>query len=217
MIFKEMLIRGITGTAITVIFWSTYYWAPLWIMSMLLVGCLVAILITEWPLIIRAFDGPALLLTPLYPIAPLAMLIFFNHSPTYIVLLQLIFLIIPTYDTGSYFVGTFLGRTPVAPTVSPGKTWEGVVGGLLCAYVMFVLFFTNLTNPYITGAYVTLILCATALVGDLFESWLKRKAEIKDSGKALPGHGGILDRFDGIMAVTFLVFFLRDWFASIIT
>jgi phosphatidate cytidylyltransferase len=104
-------------------------------------------------------------------------------------------------DTAAYFVGRAWGRRRLAPSISPGKTWEGALGGLVGAalYAIILAFFTH------RGAGLALVATAVTLgmasiVGDLFESAAKRQAGLKDSGSLLPGHGGILDRIDSATA-----------------
>lgn len=114
-----------------------------------------------------------------------------------------LFLLIWGADTGAYFAGHRFGRHKLAPTVSPGKTWEGVAGGLLLVLVLASA--TALYAPW-TEREVAIWLGAsllTALVsvlGDLFESRIKRVAGVKDSGQLIPGHGGVLDRIDAMTA-----------------
>lgn len=113
-------------------------------------------------------------------------------------------------DTAAYFAGRAFGRRKLAPEVSPGKTWEGVYGGLaaVAAYALFLVplapaaGYVGAVSPLAIGIWVALALGLTALsvVGDLFESLLKRQAGVKDSGRLLPGHGGILDRIDALLA-----------------
>jgi len=105
-------------------------------------------------------------------------------------------------DSGAYMFGKLFGRHKLAPKVSPGKTWEGFLGGLVSSALIAVLFasFAPLTIP--TG---TLVMCAVmstlaSVLGDLTESMFKREAGIKDSGNLIPGHGGILDRIDSLTA-----------------
>jgi len=111
-------------------------------------------------------------------------------------------------DTGAYLTGRACGRRKLAPSISPGKTWEGVAGGAIgCViYAIIWAFFDSdlrarmqgiIWIPFLAG---TLLLCALGVVGDLFESGLKRRAGAKDSGKLLPGHGGVLDRIDSATA-----------------
>ncbi len=104
-------------------------------------------------------------------------------------------------DVGGYVVGKLFGRHKLAPTISPGKTWEGLMGGLLFQFPLIialkiVLPDTNLISLALLIIPVGLI----SVVGDLFESMIKRQRGVKDSSSLLPGHGGVLDRLDGVMA-----------------
>jgi len=105
-------------------------------------------------------------------------------------------------DTFSYFVGRAFGKRPLSPRVSPNKTVEGAVGGLLasmlCAAAYAAVFLPGIRTWFILGAAA--IVGVAGQGGDLFESMLKRAAGVKDSGNLLPGHGGLLDRADGIIA-----------------
>ena len=108
-------------------------------------------------------------------------------------------------DTAAYAAGKMFGRHKLAPLISPGKTWEGAAGaavGVLIYYGALVLLVDPETRYFATGVGVALFLLILVLSieGDLFESWLKRQAGVKDSGQLLPGHGGILDRIDGLTA-----------------
>jgi phosphatidate cytidylyltransferase len=116
-------------------------------------------------------------------------------------------------DTGAYFAGRKFGRRKLAPAISPGKSWEGVIGGLVCvgAYALLVIALVPAIRPHGAIAFVcTLLLAGISVVGDLYESWLKRRAGVKDSGALLPGHGGILDRIDALMPVLPLAPLLVD-------
>jgi phosphatidate cytidylyltransferase len=110
-------------------------------------------------------------------------------------------------DTAAYFVGKSIGKTPFSPT-SPNKTWEGVVGGIVIATVAGT--FVGLLHYSFWIAVITsLLVSASSIWGDLFESYLKREAGVKDSGSIFPGHGGFLDRLDGyLFAVVIMVFVL---------
>jgi phosphatidate cytidylyltransferase len=119
----------------------------------------------------------------------------------------LIFPMVVTWvgDTAAYFVGRSWGRRKLLPSVSPAKTVEGGVGGLvgaMAASVLYAFFLlgpdSHSTLPLVAAALLGLLIGAVAQVGDLAESVLKREAGVKDSGSLLPGHGGILDRFDAI-------------------
>jgi phosphatidate cytidylyltransferase len=108
-------------------------------------------------------------------------------------------------DTMAYIVGSLIGRTPFS-SISPKKTWEGTIGGVLLATVVItilgVIFFRADIMQLII---ITAVACIAGIAGDLFESKLKRMANIKDSGNFMPGHGGFLDRFDSmLMAIIFV-------------
>jgi len=112
-------------------------------------------------------------------------------------------------DTAAYFVGRAFGRRRLAPSISPGKTWEGVYGALAATavYALALLGFAPVGEKRATSlaavalwVVLLLALAAVSIVGDLFESLLKRQRGVKDSGRILPGHGGVLDRIDALLA-----------------
>jgi phosphatidate cytidylyltransferase len=122
-------------------------------------------------------------------------------------------------DSTAYFAGRALGRHKLAPTISPGKTWEGVAGAALAtaAYaIICAVLVPQLAERvrgtvwlvYLAGAEVLLL---AGILGDLFESALKRQASVKDSGSLLPGHGGVLDRIDSAIAVLPIAALLLHW------
>lgn len=119
----------------------------------------------------------------------------------------LIVVLLPIYlnDTFAYLSGRLFGKHKMFPTVSPKKTWEGFIGGCLGAViVMLVLLAINQTayttiNEYIALILISLSVSVLATYGDLFESKLKRAADVKDAGKIIPGHGGVLDRIDAML------------------
>lgn len=108
-------------------------------------------------------------------------------------------------DSGAYFAGRAFGRRKLAPLVSPNKTIEGLCGGVLTAFVLMIVALIYLKLPFVTAICfiaLSVITVLSSVLGDLFESMLKRLAGVKDSGSILPGHGGILDRTDSILAAT---------------
>ncbi|MCG2798963.1 MAG: phosphatidate cytidylyltransferase [Cellulomonas sp.] len=103
-------------------------------------------------------------------------------------------------DTGGYAVGTLLGRHPMAPSVSPKKSWEGLAGSLVLACVAGVVGVQwGLGGEPLVGVFLGLAVVSTATLGDLAESMLKRDLELKDMSELLPGHGGVLDRLDSLL------------------
>jgi len=109
-------------------------------------------------------------------------------------------------DSAAYFAGRRYGKHKLAPALSPGKTWEGVAGAVLAVAVYYVLLWFVFAPQFLraapfTDALLVVAMTVLSIEGDLFESWLKRRAGVKDSGQLLPGHGGVLDRIDGVLAV----------------
>jgi phosphatidate cytidylyltransferase len=103
-------------------------------------------------------------------------------------------------DSGAYFAGRLWGRRKLAPRVSPGKTWAGLWGGLATAALLAVVAAPWLTRGRAALVVLTLLVALGSVVGDLTESLFKRYAGLKDSGRLIPGHGGVLDRFDSLLA-----------------
>lgn len=103
-------------------------------------------------------------------------------------------------DSGAFFAGRAIGGPKLAPAISPNKTWAGFLGGVLAAAV-FAFALVALFELPVLLALATPLLAVLAQIGDLYESHLKRRAGVKDSGHLLPGHGGIMDRLDGLVAV----------------
>ena len=123
-----------------------------------------------------------------------------EHDPKLVI--YLIFLVAAT-DTGAYFVGKAIGKNKLAPHLSPGKTLEGAKGGLAAALFWAVLGASYFQFQGVAWFYfllLSIVVAAVSVAGDLFESLIKREGGYKDSGNLLPGHGGVLDRIDGLLA-----------------
>jgi phosphatidate cytidylyltransferase len=120
-------------------------------------------------------------------------------------------------DTGAFFVGRAWGKHPLVSAISPGKTWEGALGGLLSAIAAAVIVFIilNLFSPFPLRYWQVILLgflvSLSAQFGDLVESLLKRNMGVKESGKLLPGHGGALDRLDSLIFVGAVVYYYVIW------
>lgn len=132
-------------------------------------------------------------------------------------LLSFFFLVLMGADTGAYYIGRAFGKRKLAPSISPGKTWEGAVGGLLAALAMAALshfwFFRELPLKYILP--LAAVMTIVGIFGDLAESALKRGAGAKDAANILPGHGGMLDRLDSLLFNAPLIYyFARFYFHS---
>jgi phosphatidate cytidylyltransferase len=116
-------------------------------------------------------------------------------------------------DSGAYFVGKATGKTKLWPEISPNKTVEGSVGGVVCALIVAVLFslLTAINANLVALLAITAVLSIFGQIGDLVQSAFKRHFGVKDSGNILPGHGGILDRFDSLLFVLPLLHFFHLW------
>jgi phosphatidate cytidylyltransferase len=198
--FAGLLIRALSavvlGPALLAAVWYGFPWIDL-------VAAIAApIMLLEWTRLTR--DAPVLrLLAWAYGLAALVALLWLRHQPvhgreTVVWLLACIW----ATDIGAYFVGRAAGGAKLAPSISPGKTWSGLVGGMAWAAV------TSAAVGYAFGLGETMSLAVIGAVlavvgqgGDLLESAAKRRAGVKDSGRLIPGHGGLLDRIDGLIAV----------------
>lgn len=123
-------------------------------------------------------------------------------------------------DVGAYFAGRAIGGPKIAPKISPAKTWAGLAGGaLLAGLVGVAVELTDFgpaaapgTSPLAIGAALLggVLIAVLAQTGDFFESWMKRRAGVKDSGALIPGHGGLFDRLDGFISVFFILFVIEQ-------
>ncbi|MBD3670703.1 MAG: phosphatidate cytidylyltransferase [Gammaproteobacteria bacterium] len=163
------------------------------------------------PLIIRAISGLLVLVPTFIAMAHLQAQVFYGPE-------RLLFLMVLIWvaDSGAYFAGRSLGRHKLAPRVSPGKSWEGVLGGVIAALVVAWAVTLNFDigihfGPYAVIPFTLLILFS--VLGDLTQSMYKRQAGIKDSGHILPGHGGVMDRIDSLTSAAplFLLALMMGW------
>lgn len=128
------------------------------------------------------------------------------------IILTVVLAVIAT-DIGAYFAGRAIGGPKIAPKISPSKTWAGLAGGMLASGGVLAWSTIGLRTPGdltptglpLGAVGVGMAIAVIAQAGDFFESWMKRKAGVKDSGKLIPGHGGLFDRVDGLLAVLFVV------------
>lgn len=145
----------------------------------------------------------------IYPGLFLAVLVLVREAGFTVALLAL--LVTWATDTLAYFVGSAWGRRPLWPAVSPKKTVEGSIGGLVGGVMAGTILAAAVGGHVTAWAVVALIASIAAQVGDLVESSLKRRAGLKDSGRLVPGHGGVLDRFDSLLFSGTVVYFLHGF------
>jgi phosphatidate cytidylyltransferase len=152
-------------------------------------------------------------LGPVYIVLPLALLWMIDLQPNG--KLWIFFLLVVSFvnDTGAFYFGRLFGKHKLYEAISPGKTWEGAVGGLLCSVIAALWFLQILRLHPINMMIVALIvsLSIAGQIGDLAESMLKRNHGVKDSGRILPGHGGLLDRIDGLLFSIPVLYLFLNW------
>ena len=198
----ELSVRSLAAVAMMVVALAAavlggYFFA-------ILVAAVATAMFYEWTRIVRGWGAAWSIGGFFYALIPaLALLWVRDRADDGLALVLWIFIVTWGTDTGAYFVGRAFGRAKLAPSISPGKTVAGLYGGMAAAAILggaWVLY---------AGLKPTLFLLAplfalAAQGGDLFESWMKRRAGVKDSGSWLPGHGGLLDRIDGLVPVAVL-------------
>ena len=167
-----------------------------------------AVLTSEWLRITRGWAWWWAPLGLLYAILPAFALVAIRADLNYgLELILWVFIVTWATDIGAYFAGRTIGGPKLAPTISPNKTVAGLIGGMVAAELFAGLFVYLFAMPTILY-WVAAPFAFAAQMGDLFESHLKRKAGVKDSGTFIPGHGGAMDRLDGLVVVAVLTGFL---------
>ena len=197
---NELLVRTLTGliliaAALLAAVQGGYAFA-------VLAAAVATLMFYEWTRLARGWGVVWYLSGFFYALLP-ALALLWLRERTGLDLLIWAFIVTWSTDIGAYFAGRTFGRRKLAPSISPGKTVEGLWGGVATATIFggaWVLG-TGLGQPLLVLAP---LFALAAQGGDLFESWMKRKAGVKDSGHWLPGHGGVLDRLDGLVPVAVL-------------
>lgn len=177
-------------------------WALVALVTLVALGVLV-----EWHQLVRRFSRS----WPLWDIIGSA---YIGAAALSLVLLaQVNFLVwvvalVVAVDTCAYFAGRRIGGPKIAPAISPSKTWAGLAGGICGAVALCMLFASSQglsSIDYLRAGAVGILSAVVAQAGDFFESWLKRRAGVKDSSRVIPGHGGLFDRVDGLLPVAILL------------
>ena len=170
-----------------------------------MIAVLTAALAAEWFTLTRGRASPALIAAgiPYIGLATIALLWLRADTDVGRANVLFVVLIVWTSDIGAYVVGRLVGGPRLAPAISPGKTWSGAIGALAAAAIagLCIAAFTGAMprGVFLTAALVAAALSVVAQAGDLLESALKRHLGVKDSGRTIPGHGGLFDRLDGML------------------
>lgn len=174
---------------------------------LLLVGG--ALLLVEWFQLVRAMGmagGAKAALSVLGPVLVIGAVagLWFIREHLGMTAALWVFGMVWATDIGAYFAGRAFGGSRLAPKISPSKTWSGLIGGMVAALIVSA---TVGDRAGITGVplWIGLFMGLIAQLGDLGQSWMKRRAGVKDSGKLIPGHGGIFDRVDGLLPVALIL------------
>ena len=203
--FSELTLRIISALVLIAIFLPILWIGGIAFVAMCLV--LSSILFFEWTRILRAGDnqksnGFWALLGSLYSAIPIILLppLRNTDAPAGILLILFLFLIVAVTDVAAYFAGRSIGGPKLAPRISPKKTWSGALGGLFAAILVGALFgyFVLPEMIFVCGVGAG-VLSVFSQAGDMFESSVKRHFGVKDSSNLIPGHGGFMDRLDGML------------------
>jgi len=149
--------------------------------------------------------GSVLLMTVYIGVGTVSFVSLRQYSLTFVLL---VLLVIWATDTGAYLIGGKIGKTKLAPSISPNKTIEGSAGGTIASAIVSAIYlnYFPIADSYILSILFMMVLSVVGQLGDLVESKIKREYGVKDSGKILPGHGGILDRIDSLLLVLNVLF-----------
>lgn len=206
----EFLLRSLTSFVYSTVIGGTFFFLPPIFFSLLLVVVAVYCMIVEWT---RLFDWrqPTFwLLMPFYPFFSFLLLICLNQQPEYRLLLPIMIALVASHDTGAYIIGKLFGRHKLCPHISPKKSWEGFAGGYIATCVSLLLILPGIRDSWMLCLSLAAVIAVLATAGDLFESMLKRRAGLKDTGSILPGHGGLIDRLDSVFFAILFFYPARD-------
>jgi phosphatidate cytidylyltransferase len=199
---SELLVRSITGAVLIAVALLAAYVGGT-VFAVLVAGIATA-MFYEWTRIVRGWGALWYASGFVYALLPALALLWVRERDAHgLELLLWVFLVTWSTDIGAYFVGRKFGHRKLAPSISPGKTVEGLFGGMLIAALVGGAWALAFELPWVLLPLAPLFALA-AQAGDLFESGMKRRARVKDSGAWLPGHGGVLDRLDGLVPVAVL-------------
>ena len=198
----ELLTRIVSGLVMIAIALAAAVIGGTWFA--VLVAAAATMMYYEWSRIVRGWGFHWMVAGFGYALIPALALLWIRERGAHkLEMLLWVFIVTWSTDIGAYFAGRTIGGPKLAPSISPNKTWAGLIGAMIAAGALgaaWILYF-DLPDLWL---YLAPLFAVGAQMGDLFESGLKRRAGIKDSGSILPGHGGVLDRLDGLVVVATL-------------
>ena len=199
---SELLVRSLAGVALMLLALAAAYLGGY---AFAIFVALAAVLIFyEWRRLVRGWGFGWQVAGFLYALVPaLALLWIRDRAPQGLELLVWVFIVTWATDIGAFFAGRAIGGPKLAPAISPNKTIAGLVGGMISAGLAGYAWAELMSLSWLL-VWLAPLFAVAAQIGDLFESGLKRRAGAKDSGNWLPGHGGALDRLDGLVVVATL-------------
>jgi len=199
---NELAIRTLTGAIMIMIALLAAYVGD--DLFAILIAAAATAMFYEWTRVVRGWGGGWYVAGFVYAVLPALALLWIRERDAHgLALLLWAFIVTWSTDIGAYFAGRRFGKHKLAPSISPNKTREGLYGGMVAATLFGGAWAlaAGLGKPLLSFPPLFAI---AAQMGDLFESWMKRRAGVKDSGNWLPGHGGVLDRLDGLVPVAVL-------------
>ena len=202
---SAVVMIALAGTAL----WLGGWWWTVF------VGLIAAGILWEWMALVRGFALPVLagalwtFAGVVYVGVATAMLLYLRTPMVPVSAIATILAAVIATDVGAYFAGRTIGGPKIAPAISPSKTWAGLIGGAIASAATVAALTVAWRTPGdlappgipLEALAIGIAIAIIAQTGDFFESWMKRRAGVKDSGRLLPGHGGLFDRMDGLLAV----------------
>lgn len=208
---SNLALRVTTSIVGIIVLGSLYFYFPPFYFSMVIAAAGLWIIVGELPQLVKPTRLLFWILGLCYITFPLTLGIILNQNSTTQPLVLWALLITFGHDMSAYIGGNLYGKHKLVPTISPKKTWEGLLSGFLgTLFLFYILAKQPVTYLASTACTISVIISILAVSGDLFASYLKRKAGVKDTGTLLPGHGGMLDRLDSLLFVLPYVYLMQQ-------
>ena len=196
---NELSLRIVSGLVMIAVALGATFLGGYWFATF--VAVIAGLMFVEWTRLTRGWGIGWTIAGFLYALIPAVSLLWLRERGAHTLEMILwVFIVTWATDIGAYFAGRAIGGPKLAPHISPNKTWAGLIGGVVAAGILGGLWAEN-TGLWKAFIWYGPLIAVAAQMGDLLESCLKRRAGVKDSGTILPGHGGILDRLDGLVVV----------------